>query len=893
MSNNSQPPTTAALLASNSAPRFISTQKVTTAIGKTEDHGAAVALQTDGKIVVAGYSNQADFFSTQYDFAVVRYNANGSLDSSFSGDGKVTTDSGFLGDDSATEVVIQSDGKILVVGTGNPSASYSKDIFLVRYNSNGSLDTSFSGDGKVTTDLGSVFDYGGAIHLQTDGKILVAGQDSANDFALLRYNSDGSLDTRFSGDGKTTTDIFFSDNAASVTVQNDGKILVAGSSSVWYFSLIRYNADGTLDTSFSEDGIVTTRLSNSYSSGNSVALQADGKILMAGSTTDEVTGNSRFGIVRYNPNGTLDTSFSDDGMVTTAFGAALNSIGNSIAIQADGKILVGGFIYRANSNFGFTEYADFALARYNSDGSLDTSFGGDGKITTSISLDFDYGYSLAVQADGKIILAGTTVSNLNSDDTDFAVIRYNTDGSLDNSFGTAVNNLNSTARYYEGGEAVVLSDAVQIIDAELAAQGNYKGASLTLSREGGANADDLFSATGKLSFVDNKALLDGVSLGSVSNSNGMLKITFNANATQAKINQLLSSLAYASSASNLLESIKINWIFNDGNTGAQGSGGDLSAIGTTTVSITNVNQAPTLPAPASINYLDTAFDDSFGIVSGFLNTTDADGDTLTYAVLGGKNEAGGLMTQTTTDGTLTLNTSTGEYSFAPIDTQLEQLTSNKSLSFDLNVSDGSLMATQTLIININQSGITESNGNDTLTGSDRDDVMRSLRGDDNLSGLKGNDQLRGGQGNDYLLGGQGDDNLHGENGNDVLLGGLGDDRLNGNAGLNTLTGGAGKDAFIFDSALGSAMQTITDFSVTDDTIRIHQSVFSQITGIGILDQHFFTIGSSAKDGNDYLFYDRQLGALFYDADGNGDGGSIQIALLATRPDLSNAHFWVI
>ncbi|MDZ8140820.1 MAG: DUF4347 domain-containing protein, partial [Nostoc sp. DedQUE04] len=370
---------------------FSSDGKVTTDLGFIAiDIGRSVALQTDGKIIVAGDSNG--------DFALVRYNTDGSLDTSFNSNGKVTTDLGLLSIDIGYSLAIQADGKIIVAGTNGT------DFALARYNSNGSLDTSFSSDGKVTTGFGLTIDIAHSTTVQADGKIIVAGTDGT-DFALARYNSNGSLDTSFSSDGKVTTDfgLLAIDIVYSTAVQADGKIIVAGVSN-GDFALARYNSNGSLDTSFSSDGKVTTDFGLlAIDIVYSTVVQADGKILVAGES------NGDFALARYNSDGSLDTSFSSDGKVTTDFGLLPNEIAYSLAVQADGKILVAG----VSNN-------DFALVRYNSDGSIDTTFDNDGKVSTDLGLGLltlDIAYGLVQQPDGKIIVAGT-------DGTDFAVVRY-------------------------------------------------------------------------------------------------------------------------------------------------------------------------------------------------------------------------------------------------------------------------------------------------------------------------------------------------------------------------------------------------------------------------------------------------------------------------------------
>ena len=237
---------------------FDSDGKVTTEVGSTDDFARSVAIQSDGKIVAAGFSSNG----SDWDFALVRYNTDGSLDTSFDSDGKVTTAIG-SGDDHAVSVAIQSDGKIVAAGYSNGS---NWDFALVRYNTDGSLDTNFDSDGKVTTAIGGGADYAVSVAIQSDGKIVAAGYSNGSnfDFALVRYNTDGSLDTSFDSDGKVTTDFGSgSDYGSSVTIQSDGKIVAAGGSSNGSnrdFALVRYNTDGSLDTSFDSDGKVTTAI---------------------------------------------------------------------------------------------------------------------------------------------------------------------------------------------------------------------------------------------------------------------------------------------------------------------------------------------------------------------------------------------------------------------------------------------------------------------------------------------------------------------------------------------------------------------------------------------------------------------------------------------------------
>ena len=375
--------------------------KVTTAIGNSSDNGRSVVIQPDGKIIVAGYS-----YNSGYDFALVRYNTNGSLDTSFSGTGKVTTAIG-TGDDFGKSVAMQPDGKIIVVGYSRIGSNY--DFEVARYHSNGGLDTSFNVTGKVITDIGISTEGPLSVAIQPDGKIIVAGY-SNHSIALVRYHANGSLDTSFNGTGKVTT----AGAGGLVAIQPDGKIIVAGAFSNGNnsdFALLRYNTNGSLDTSFNGTGMVTTAIGSGTDASTSVALQSDGKIVVAGWSSNG--SNEDFALVRYTGSGALDSSFGSGGKVTTPIGAN-DDRGYSVTVQSDGKIAVAGYSFNG-SNY------DFALVRYTAGGALDPSFGSGGRVTTAIGNSTDFCYSVAIQLDGRIIVAGVSWNGSNDD---FALVRY-------------------------------------------------------------------------------------------------------------------------------------------------------------------------------------------------------------------------------------------------------------------------------------------------------------------------------------------------------------------------------------------------------------------------------------------------------------------------------------
>src|SRR5262252_4490306 len=295
------------------------------------------------------------------------------------------------------------------------------------------LDTSFGTSGKVTTDFGGTGAAARTVAVQADGKILVAGLAVINgvvEFALSRYNGNGTIDTSFGTGGKVTTAFDFPgnfDRVFTIVQQPDGKFVAVGSTVNLFanFALARFNANGTLDTSFGTGGMVTTAFGVSAEA-TSAVIQSDGKIVAAGFAN--LGGGDYFALVRYNSNGTLDTSFGTGGKVTTPFlsqGFSL-AMAFSVAVQPDGKIVAAG---NAAIGGGY----DFALARYNSNGTLDASFGTGGQLTTDFAGANDQADSVSVQPDGKIVAAGATGKYLNRG-FDFGVARYNSNGTLDTSF---------------------------------------------------------------------------------------------------------------------------------------------------------------------------------------------------------------------------------------------------------------------------------------------------------------------------------------------------------------------------------------------------------------------------------------------------------------------------
>ena len=307
------------------------------------------------------------------------------------------------------------------------------DFAVARYNPNGTLDTTFSGDGKQTTDFGG-YEQANAVAIQSNGKIVVVGYSANNSttqgaaFALARYNPNGSLDTSFSGDGKQAIGSDF-DSATAVAIQANGKIVAVGICCGYHggedFAIARFNLNGSLDPTF---GFQTTSFRDSNGA-NAVAIQPNGKIVVAGDTTSDIfRAPYNYALARYNTNGTLDPSFSGDGKQATS----IRGQANGVAIQSSGKIVVVG---------------NATIARYNTNGSRDTSFAGDG------SADFSGGANaVAIQANGRIVVVGGGT-----------IARYNTNGSRDTSFSG-----DGSADFDGGANGVALQANGRIVVAGIA-----------------------------------------------------------------------------------------------------------------------------------------------------------------------------------------------------------------------------------------------------------------------------------------------------------------------------------------------------------------------------------------------------------------------------------------
>ena len=472
--------------------------KVNTVFGDGGSAVGSLVLQADGKTIAVGVSHVNG--SQRSDFGLARYNIDGSLDATFGGDGKVITSFGST-DDTANKVVLQSDNKILVAGAaqGNNDAP-SKGFAVARYNTDGSLDAAFGNAGKATSNLlGDDFAYDA--QLQTNGKLLVVGSGGGSParYVTIRLTATGILDQSFNPGvaGRVTVSLGEINVANDVIIQPDGKILTVGATSTAFlldFSLARFNADGTPDLTFGVGGKVSTSVSSSIDGAEAVALQPDGKIVAVGYAG--FPGNTDVAVVRYNPDGTLDRTFDTDGIVILPRQSSSDAA-VGVVIQLDGKIVTGGYTSVNNLQ-------EFFLARFNTNGALDSTFGTNGIVTTDIGAGDDFAKALIQQNDGRLIAVGTSRSGPNAGD--FAVVRYTADGALDATFGTNGKVVTSIGSGNDDATAVVLQTDGKIVVAGNATENSRTNVALVRYNSNGVLDDSFASGGKTITFLPNSSV---------------------------------------------------------------------------------------------------------------------------------------------------------------------------------------------------------------------------------------------------------------------------------------------------------------------------------------------------------------------------------------------------
>lgn len=384
--------------------------------GGSDDRANAVMVQANGRIVLGGESS----IGGNSDFALLRLRANGTTDPSFSDDGFRNLDfRGLGGDDEILDLVQQPDGRIVAVGQAYNADGSSSGFAIARFRTDGRLDTSFSGDGKLLVSFpGLVYAFGYAVALQDDGRILVGGEAGGNaptdrDFAVVRIKPRGRIDRTYGGgDGRVLTDFNGSDEGIwDMVVQPNGNLVAGGwahnaAGDNYRFGFARYRSTGALDRRFSGDGRQVVDVSASLNDSLfGVEVRSDGRIVGAGQV-----GGPDIALVRLTPRGAPDPTFSGDGKLISeplpggVYGADLDLRGKKLVVA------------------GYTTQDEIFLARYGAGGGLDTNFGGgDGSVVTTFpGATVSRVYRSAIQSDGGIVIAGYAVMTT----SDFGVGRF-------------------------------------------------------------------------------------------------------------------------------------------------------------------------------------------------------------------------------------------------------------------------------------------------------------------------------------------------------------------------------------------------------------------------------------------------------------------------------------
>lgn len=382
-------------------------------LGTTATSVDSTLVQPDNKIIVSGSIRT----NTGCKVYVARYNADGSTDTTFAGGtGIAVTQVDTSLNGHVARAALQADGKIVVASVREYTTGIGEtDFLLLRYTASGVLDSTF-GSGGLRVYNNVVFDYSSAVAIQPDGKILLAGSSSNNsdlDFVVLRFTTTGALDTSFGIGGKSTYGFAAgsSDRLNSIALQPDGKIVAVGltsnPSSTPDFGLVRFTASGSLDSSFGGTGALRINFFNSTDQAAAVAVQTDGKILVAGNTYYPTENSYYLVLLRLNAAGSWDSTFNGTGRTYIQFepSTSMSNIIKSLKIQADGKILAGGHVSLPSRGANF----DVALLRFLSNGSLDSSFlGGGGFYFDGYSDSHDLTADVQLQSDGKLIVGGSS-----------------------------------------------------------------------------------------------------------------------------------------------------------------------------------------------------------------------------------------------------------------------------------------------------------------------------------------------------------------------------------------------------------------------------------------------------------------------------------------------------
>jgi uncharacterized delta-60 repeat protein len=814
---------------------------VTTLIGTSDDVGRKVLVQADGKIVVVGYSVGS---TTGLDFAVVRYNLDGTLDTTFGSNGRVTTDLGSV-DESGWSAALQDDGKIVVVG--RRFNGITDDMVVIRYNTNGSLDTSFGSGGSTIYD-GGIPEQALGVAIRSDGQIIVVGSSlylGDTDIFSVHFNSNGNIVDN------TSFDYFGLDDVGnSVAVQPDGKYLVAGYATFTdgfkYISLIRYGVDGLLDTTFGDAGSVITAVGIADDVARSVLVQPNGQIIVAGYTVDAVTGHN-FLVMRYNADGTVDSTFGLSGETSTDLGS-LEEGAWGAALQTDGKIIVVGSRFNGLND-------DLVLIRHNSNGSIDTTFGNAGSVVTPTGSGVGFGWSVALQSDGRIVVTGASSNGLNQD---IVTLRFNTNGTIDDTFaGQAAGSPIITSNGGGAAASVEISENSTVVTTTTATDPDTS-TPLTYSIVGGVDGNkfQIGGFTGVLTFIhapDFEAPADAggnniydvtvqVSDGlltdtqaiavTVTNQNEPPIITSNGGGTSAsvslgqkptavttvtatdpdatklltylivggadankfQINEFTGFLTFVSPPDfNIPKDADRNNIYD---VTVQVSDGSLTDTQAIAVTVTNQNEPPIITSNGGGTKASVSVSENATAVTTVTGDDPNADTTLTYSIITGADFA-----------KFQINEFTGVLTFAnaPDFEAPTDIGANNVYDVLVQVSDGTLTNIQTLAVTVTNQTV------ETVIGTTGDDTFVASNDIEAFSGLLGSDTV------DYRAASKaisaslaipskntgaaaGDtftsiENLTGSSFNDTLTGDANANVLTGGVGVDKLAGGTGNDTY--------------------------------------------------------------------------------------------------
>jgi uncharacterized delta-60 repeat protein len=715
----------------------------------------------------------------------------------------------------------------------------------------GELDPSFGSGGYVQ------FDYEGsnsairALAIDpVSGKIVAGGYVTGTDkdAVFMRLNANGSVDTSFGANGYRIINIDHLDTTVSLAVRPDGRTVgIVSIAANGTLQVAQLTSSGALDTDFAGDGVAEVAVGG-QAGGKALALQpADGKIVIGAFGY----GGVEFRVARLTASGELDTTFNSGGSVPGVADASVTAnddVLNDVAVDpTTGKIVAVGTV----NSTGFGSNTDFGIARFNTDGTLDTTFSGDGTAQVDFDGKPNEAYAVVIQSDGKIVVAGTAIRPDSTSRGDFAVARLNSNGSLDTTFDG-----DGKMRVPFSGLAIAYDVLVQS-DGKIVLGGTQQETTVRNFAIARLNADGSLDT----SFV------------------GMNHYDYPAT-------QYVSFGGYPPDRDDQAYAL------------LQQADGDYVLGGSTSYNDVDFALAR-FHGETPINYINgTAGDDELDGTSGndyFNGKAGADrmrgfaGDD-TYVV----DNAGDTVIESAGEGTDTIRS---------------------SLTYTLPNHVENLLLTGTGAINGTGNGLantlTGNSGNNVLNGKAGADTMAGKAGNDTYYVERASDKVTEGvdQGTDtirstvsytlpsnvenLILTGTSAINGTGNTLANAITGNSGNNVLNGGAGSDTLKGGAGQDGFLFNKALGSTnIDKITDFVPADDTIRLENAIFTALTTTGTLASTAFKVGTAATTTAHRIIYDPATGAVFYDKDGTGPAVKVRFATLTTKPTLTRSDFVV-